>query len=529
MQPCRVVSLIPRTSRGWSQQELAEFHRVGDILRQVGWGIETEQGHTDEGDPWFVFCDEASGSVIAHFAKVNGRFVLASSVLDVPVEGASFSNIVGRFLSQYPMVVSAPKANGSTLVFAHPVAALGGIVATLAAAQAIDRFEFTEAREDGREPTGLARSLAALADFVAGRTAGRPDRVDPTFSKSDGVVVATAAVAFMHSLVVLNDDPAVVDQAVSPLSLLLRQAEVALSDLVAANDGPTLDNDRVDVSLNVIASLQNESSVRTPASVSPDLQVEAAGERSREAIAAQEVRFEAADIAFRWDPVLAMDDSVDVRALGSVVEANGGPLPGDGAMMAKSAKALVAVVSDESSSVANASPPMPDLTHAAPLSASGAVTGSSQWPMMALPDAFLAIFGQPATWQTDVTMLSPTSEAARRVTDLDSHARALSPEPVALTSAPTVSTAPATLDAAGTQALTTAGAGHEFDKLLAFVSAAGPILLLVANSDIYLVDRDALGLSDPTQVMSVEVELSNGSTVHLIGMADVFATADFFI
>ncbi len=40
---------------GWSQQELAEFYRVEAALVRAGLQIGSEQGLSDEADPWFVF------------------------------------------------------------------------------------------------------------------------------------------------------------------------------------------------------------------------------------------------------------------------------------------------------------------------------------------------------------------------------------------------------------------------------------------------------------------------------------------
>jgi hypothetical protein len=48
--------------RGWSNHELAQFHRMIAILCDVGFAIETDSGMTDEGDPWLVFCEVDSGT-----------------------------------------------------------------------------------------------------------------------------------------------------------------------------------------------------------------------------------------------------------------------------------------------------------------------------------------------------------------------------------------------------------------------------------------------------------------------------------
>src|SRR5215472_13347903 len=91
-------------NRNWSNQELAEFYRVHDILGRMGWSVEIDQGWTDEGEPWLVFCDANNGDVIAHFAKIDGKYILASRHLAAPLEGKDFSELIGAFTARYPVV-----------------------------------------------------------------------------------------------------------------------------------------------------------------------------------------------------------------------------------------------------------------------------------------------------------------------------------------------------------------------------------------------------------------------------------------
>src|SRR5689334_5886336 len=58
--------------RGWSNCELAQFHRMIAILCDVGSTFETDCGVTDEGEPWLVFCEADSGEMFAHFARIGG-------------------------------------------------------------------------------------------------------------------------------------------------------------------------------------------------------------------------------------------------------------------------------------------------------------------------------------------------------------------------------------------------------------------------------------------------------------------------
>src|SRR5262249_56097098 len=78
-----IVSLADARARrrGWSKRELAHFQRAANILLNAGMAIETDAGVSDEGDPWFVFCDAGSGDVFAHFPQLARTFLLSHPLL----------------------------------------------------------------------------------------------------------------------------------------------------------------------------------------------------------------------------------------------------------------------------------------------------------------------------------------------------------------------------------------------------------------------------------------------------------------
>lgn len=120
-----------RLKRDWSNQDLAELYRVESALFQAGIHIETERGTSDEGDPWFVFCHSDSGDVIAHFARIDGRYVIAAPVLAKPLKGSDLSTIVRRFVTDNPLSIPSPNATLQGNVILHPAALLTVFVATL--------------------------------------------------------------------------------------------------------------------------------------------------------------------------------------------------------------------------------------------------------------------------------------------------------------------------------------------------------------------------------------------------------------
>src|SRR3954463_3233306 len=112
------------TARGqWSQQELAEFYRVEAALVQAGMRITSECGSSDEDDPWFVFC-RSDGETIMHFARIDGRYVIASETLETPLWGPDFRSLLTQLASQSPTLLPIPSAKSGARLVIHPAALL---------------------------------------------------------------------------------------------------------------------------------------------------------------------------------------------------------------------------------------------------------------------------------------------------------------------------------------------------------------------------------------------------------------------
>src|SRR5215217_3640168 len=103
--PAQVVSFLRRArplSRDWSQDELAEFYRVESALLQAGMRIETDRGLTDEGDPWFAFCRADDGETFIHFARIDGRYIIAGPAYEGVAQGYDFPELVRDLISRHP-------------------------------------------------------------------------------------------------------------------------------------------------------------------------------------------------------------------------------------------------------------------------------------------------------------------------------------------------------------------------------------------------------------------------------------------
>jgi hypothetical protein len=128
----KVVSFFDFKSASWSDdwtdQELAEFYRVEASLIRANVPIETDRGRSDEGDPWFVFCNANTGEIIVHFARFDGIYVVASPALDGCARGRDFRALIEAQLASHPLVI--PKDASGGKLFIHPAALLIVLVAT---------------------------------------------------------------------------------------------------------------------------------------------------------------------------------------------------------------------------------------------------------------------------------------------------------------------------------------------------------------------------------------------------------------
>jgi hypothetical protein len=97
-----IVSLadVRARRRGWSKRELDHFQRAANILLNAGIALETDSGVSDEGDPWFVFCDAVSGDVLAHFAKLQGKFVVSAPLMKRAITGRVFADLIETFVDR---------------------------------------------------------------------------------------------------------------------------------------------------------------------------------------------------------------------------------------------------------------------------------------------------------------------------------------------------------------------------------------------------------------------------------------------
>ncbi|MEZ5774301.1 MAG: hypothetical protein R3D33_06270 [Hyphomicrobiaceae bacterium] len=220
-----VVSLASfRVSDGdWTNAEIAEFHRALALLHQAGLPIDTDRGLTDEGDPWFVYCHGETGEVIAHLARLDGRYVLATSALDHPVTGRRIRDVVDGFLESFraslPLSLSGPdNTTGQRRIFLHPAAALTALIATLflmseltaSEAHAASPAKSDDGALSGPDPARFSTLLRAMffADAPAGADSDRraADREEFLGHRAATVIASLAVLQVLSDGDLRHDD-----------------------------------------------------------------------------------------------------------------------------------------------------------------------------------------------------------------------------------------------------------------------------------------------------------------------------------
>jgi hypothetical protein len=150
----------------WSQQELSEFYRVESALLQGGVMITTDRGLSDEGDPWFAFCREDDGEVIAHFARIDQQYVVVSSAFSGVARGRDFRVLIAELIKARPQMLPS-RSSQTQNIFMHPASLLVALVATaflMSSEKSMADHHTSEMAEKG---AGRAFSLSDFAVLSA--------------------------------------------------------------------------------------------------------------------------------------------------------------------------------------------------------------------------------------------------------------------------------------------------------------------------------------------------------------------------
>jgi hypothetical protein len=97
---------------GWSREELELLLEAAKFLRSEGADLVTDQGVTDEGEPWFVFCDPENCDVLVHFARISGEYLACVPFRDHALTGNVLHGLLDRFLRSRGMVMAEDNVPG---------------------------------------------------------------------------------------------------------------------------------------------------------------------------------------------------------------------------------------------------------------------------------------------------------------------------------------------------------------------------------------------------------------------------------
>lgn len=162
----KVLSFLRRRPRSqdWTQQELAEFYRVESALLQSGLAVCCDRGLSDEGDPWFVFCLPETEEIIAHFAHIDGYYLVVSTAFSGVARAQDFKALIRELMDSHPLML--PRNHGlGQKIYLHPAAVLAALVATSYLVATENCAAFQNLSESGRGNV-FGNSLQFRNDFA---------------------------------------------------------------------------------------------------------------------------------------------------------------------------------------------------------------------------------------------------------------------------------------------------------------------------------------------------------------------------
>lgn len=124
-------------AKDWSNQELATLYRTKKLLAEVATFADTDRGISDEGSPWFAFCDSA-GEVLVHIARIDGVYIIDGVGLPEPLKGPSFEALIENLFRSASGKRTGPVTSSDNIlklpqrrsgkVFVHPAAQFAALV-----------------------------------------------------------------------------------------------------------------------------------------------------------------------------------------------------------------------------------------------------------------------------------------------------------------------------------------------------------------------------------------------------------------
>jgi len=207
--------------RDWSAQEVAEFYRVESALLRAGLRVSSDRGITDEGDPWFVFCRAEDDEVIAHFARIGGRYLISAPSYGSDVTGYDFCALVRGLVERHPVLQT--ERRGDNVAF-HPSALLIVLVASalLKAGHAAEAASARAAEASSADADQVPLRVSAALPEHALDTASQEFQQNAVILSAIAFATAPLDAASVPTIVVTAPAPElpVADHAPAPLLAL---------------------------------------------------------------------------------------------------------------------------------------------------------------------------------------------------------------------------------------------------------------------------------------------------------------------
>lgn len=162
----------PASRRGWTAQDRADLERVRRTLAAAGLNVDTDEGVTDEGDPWFVVLRAGDEEVLVHIARIGAEYVVAGPALERPLRGRSLRGLVEDYARRQSLWFPFAR-DGAGKVFVHPASLVAALVATLVALSG-EAFANEDPAAPSRDTTDAASSVSPVGAVRPGGEAPSP-------------------------------------------------------------------------------------------------------------------------------------------------------------------------------------------------------------------------------------------------------------------------------------------------------------------------------------------------------------------
>ena len=227
----------------WDNQDIADFYRAVELLKQAGLNTEVDSGVTDEGDPWFVFMKPETGDVIAHFAQIDGCFIAVSSLNQEVYKGSDIRSIVDQMLDRHPLLLPQSKNSGRLML--HPTAALSAFLAA-AFILAIDGVKASSLTDVLVGVISEERDIAANNDVQPAPYGQRYETMKGMFSELNLVNynAAVLGAALISRNLSHNELEIKSDSVEEDSSIVLNNSEKEETEFKDLNFNINLENDR---------------------------------------------------------------------------------------------------------------------------------------------------------------------------------------------------------------------------------------------------------------------------------------------